>query len=225
MSSGDHGCLHQMSWLSIHYLSEQVSLDQSGGWDDSDKYRHMIFFTILTSVLRFSGNLTWVSAGVSGMWITQASKKRISITPNFSRRSRDQRHPDLLKLGDSKKTKQKKNSRLKEECVVVAPPHPFALVTNTKCSFSSSFYVRLLTVTQAVTTHVSWHLFSCHFFSPHKSLIGFCFYPPLMWSLYTRLKWMDAQAGFEGKKKKKLDSGKFFGGGSVNVVGHRNYYV
>lgn len=71
----------------------------------SDKYRHMIFFTILTGVLRFSGNLTWVSAGVSG-----PLKKRISITPNFSRLSRDQRHPELFKSGGSKKTKQKRTA-------------------------------------------------------------------------------------------------------------------
>lgn len=38
------------------------------------------------------------------------------------------------------------------------------------------------------------------FFPPRKSLIGLCFCPPLMWSLYTQLKRMYTQACFEEEK-------------------------
>lgn len=52
------------------------------------------------------------------------------------------------------------------------------------------------------------------FFFSHKSLIGLCFVSS---SYVVSLR--SAQGG------KKIDLEKFFSGGGVNVVGHRNYYL
>ena len=146
-----------------------------------------------------SAGALWSS--VSALWITQSTKRKDSIIPNYTFPRYPENKDTLISLSE-RKAKIKTESQLKEECVVVAAPHPLVLVKICKAFLLFPLLWKPVKCRTSSDRSCFVTFIFLSFFS-HRSLIGFCLCRPLMWSLYTQLKWMYTRAGFEEEEEEK----------------------